>query len=774
MVTPLLGTGVIFVLAIFVWNYRQVHIDQLQEMRSENLHLIKEIGQIRADFSENHSRVFQLLIDVQTHADEGAFYRAARPALNTLHELEAQTVSVSDQHALSAEIRSEIEELNHILTQYRMSASNALLMATVDFSLAETFVVDAAERYNHASGTFNQIENTLQKILEHKIETYSADLSAKTTNLGLIFIGTVVFMLSLSAWLARVLSSDLRKAVVNLGAIAKPGAHPEIGKDGRSETAMLAEAIDGARETHAMLVEAERALRDSEQQLRAVFDNNIEALIVADERGTITALNRTAEELFDYNTKELLGQNISVLVDETDQFSLDDHIDDGLNSDPTKVIGMGGETTAVRNGGKRFPVHLGIGAFEHDGQRAFIATISDLSERKSLETQLRRSQKMEAIGELTGGIAHDFNNLLAIIIGNLDLAKRVAADNETITKRLNEARDAAARGANLTRRLLSFSSQSVEACSPVDINRVIEELRDLMGKSLTSRISLELRLGQDLWMAEIDPRALEDVLINLAINARDAMPDGGRLIIETSNRVANHKGVRGQENDPLPPEFVEISVTDTGSGIPAEIREKIFDPFFTTKHKGKGTGLGLSMAYGFAKRSNGHIAVHSEEGVGSTFKLCLPKSERQAPEQKMPESVERTLPRGSETILIVDDEEALLDVSSRILTELGYRTLRASNGDRALAILQETPSIDLLFTDVVMPGSLNGLALAHAAREFHPGLKVLLTSGFTGKIPEADESGDLVRSMLRKPYDSDDLAIYVRRVLDRGEKDQPG
>lgn len=767
MIAPLLGTVIILILAVFVWDYRQVQIDQFEEMRAENLRLIARIGQLKADFSENHSSVFQLLIDTKLHSDEGEFYRVARPTLNALHELEARIASILEQHAASGEIATGLNNIADILAQYRLSASNALLMATVDFSLADKFIVDAAKEYHAAVSGFTAVERSLQAAPKNDIDHYIDNLSVKITNLGLIFVGMIVIMLSLSAWLSRILSSDLRDAINNLSIITKKARNPETDGRSKSEIAMLSEAIDGARQTHQTLIETERALRENEQQLRAIFDNNVEALIVLVEDGTIIELNRTAEKLFGYEHNELVGQNISVLIDEPDLISRDDNHHGYLNSSQAKIIGTSQEVTAIRKGGKTFPVLLGIGEFEHNGQRAFVGSISDLSEKKSLEVQLRRSQKMEAIGELTGGIAHDFNNLLGIITGNIDLAQGAARDDETIMDRLNKAQNAAARGAKLTHRLLSFSEQSVEARSPININGVIEGLQDLMGKSLTSRITLEKHLSKDLWLTEVDPRALEDVLINLAINARDSMPEGGKLIIETSNRILDQETIQHQKTDPSESDFVEIAVTDTGSGIPADIREKIFDPFFTTKSKGKGTGLGLSMAYGFAKRSNGHIAVYSEEGVGSTFKLCLPRSKRQVPEQKTSKNVEHALPNGSETVLIVDDEESFLDISSSILTDLGYKTLCASNGDEALAILKENPEIDLLFTDVVMPGTLNGLALARTAQQLRPELRVLLTSGFTGKIIEKNESDDLVRSMLRKPYHASDLAIRVRETLDR-------
>ena len=286
---------------------------------------------------------------------------------------------------------------------------------------------------------------------------------------------------------------------------------------------------------------------------------------------------------------------------------------------------------------------------------------------------------------------------------------------------------------------------------------------------MTSRIALELDLAEDLWLSEVDPSAFEDVVINLAINARDAMPNGGRLIIETRNTEFSRESVGTIGDGVRIGEFVEVSVTDTGIGVPKEIREQIFEPFFTTKEKGKGTGLGLSMVYGFLKRSNGYVNVYSEVGVGTTFKLYLPRSKGQTPEATSMGEVGAKLPRGNETVLIVDDEVDLVDIADAVLSDLGYRTCRANNSDEALAILTDRSDIDLLLTDVVMPGSMDGFALAARAVELRPGIKVVLASGFTGKIMGDDVDPALVETLLAKPYRDQDLAKRVRMTLDGSE-----
>ena len=397
----------------------------------------------------------------------------------------------------------------------------------------------------------------------------------------------------------------------------------------------------------------------------------------------------------------------------------------------------------------------------------FLAIREDITERKQIEEHLRRSQKMEAVGELAGGIAHDFNNLLGVIIGNLDLMKRKVEDNSKLQKQLEKAQNAALRGSSLTRRLLNFAHQRPEIGSPANINKIIESLKDLVGKSLTRKIELEASLADDLWMVELNTGDFEDMLINLSLNARDAMPNGGRLIVETRNKVIDRTNSE-YEKKITPGEYVELTISDTGCGIPKNITTKIFDPFFTTKDKDKGTGLGLAMVYGFIKRTKGHISVYSEEGIGTTFKIYLPRSQSMAERTKPLVITNEILPTGTERILIVDDEEELTYIASSILEKLGYTTICAYNADEALKVLENT-TIDLLFSDIVMAGSLNGFDLAQTAINIYPGLKILLTSGFAGKMQDSEEMGKWGKRIIAKPYRNSELANRIRETLD--EKD---
>ena len=379
------------------------------------------------------------------------------------------------------------------------------------------------------------------------------------------------------------------------------------------------------------------------------------------------------------------------------------------------------------------------------------------------EARLRQAQKMEAIGNLTGGLAHDFNNLLGVIIGNLDLTARLVAGNAEAAQLIGEATEAALSGAELTRRLLAFARKQPLRPERIETNVLVTDLVRLLRRILGENIEIALELGDGLWPIVADPAQLEAALTNLAANARDAMPRGGRLTIATANRqldaeyAASHAEVAAGD-------YVAVEVTDTGSGMTPEIAERIFEPFYTTKEPGKGTGLGLSMVFGFIKQSGGHVSVYSEPGIGSTFRLYLPRdaSVGAASADTVEAAVEK---RGAgETVLAVEDNDRLRRVVVRQLSGLGYRPLEAASPAEALAIL-ERERIDVLFSDIVMPGPLDGIGLAQQVRERWPSVKVVLTSGFPGAKRDDQPGGPGAVRLLGKPYRSEELGAVLREVL---------
>ena len=356
----------------------------------------------------------------------------------------------------------------------------------------------------------------------------------------------------------------------------------------------------------------------------------------------------------------------------------------------------------------------------------------DLSETKANENALRRSQKMDAIGQLTGGIAHDFNNILGIIMGNLELLKTKLSGDESALERIEKALKGTQRGADITRKLLRFSRDKAQEDQLICANDIISNIDDLVAKSLTVAIEIQTHLSEGLWPIRVDPGDLEDAILNLSLNAKDAMPEGGTLIIETTNKVLDESYVKSNPES-RSGEFIMISVSDTGTGMSEDVKERVLEPFFTTKEQGKGTGLGLSMVYGFIQRSGGHIKIYSELGEGTALHLFLPRERNGEDNKDTKQRSPINLPRGTETILIVDDEDALLDIASEYLSPLGYTLLTANNAKKALAIIKENNTINLVFSDIIMPGDMDGYHLAEASIKAYPNLKVLLASGFTKK-----------------------------------------
>ncbi len=395
-----------------------------------------------------------------------------------------------------------------------------------------------------------------------------------------------------------------------------------------------------------------------------------------------------------------------------------------------------------------------------------------IGERMKAEELVRRSQKMEAIGQLTGGVAHDFNNLLTVILGGLDSIGRLMGQlpaHESVA-RIRRARDmseqGARRAATLTARLLAFSRQSALAPCAIEPNRLLADFADLLRRTLGETVALETVYAAGLWKAFADPDELENVLINLAANARDAMPHGGRLTIETANASLDEAYVAEFSEPIAPGQYVMIAVADTGSGMSAETMAHVFEPFFTTKEAGKGTGLGLSHVYGFARQSGGHVRIYSELGHGTTVKLYLPRAEPEAHEPAREPRSTKAIDGGSESILVVEDDDALRAYAVGILRELGYRVLEAANGPRALEQLASSAEVDLLFTDMVLPDGMTGRALAEEAHRLRPSLKVLFTTGYTRNAIVHHGRLDPGVRLLSKPFTFVDLAAKVRAMLD--------
>jgi signal transduction histidine kinase len=404
-------------------------------------------------------------------------------------------------------------------------------------------------------------------------------------------------------------------------------------------------------------------------------------------------------------------------------------------------------------------------ALEEEGKqrRGAETLLQRFRETEATETQIRQAQKMEAVGQLTGGIAHDFNNILTVITGTIEILGEAVADRPQLAKIARLIEEAASRGAALTQHLLAFARKQPLQPTSVDINALMVDTVKLLQPTIGERVGIDFVPGEDVAPALVDASQLATAILNLALNARDAMPNGGQLRIETANVELQDNRIQAYDG-PAAGQYVMISISDTGHGIAAGDLNKVFEPFYTTKEVGKGTGLGLSMVYGFVKQSKGHITIQSEKGRGTNILICLPRADAEATpvvKTRVPERAEL----GHETILVVEDDPL---VRSYVLTQirsLGYRTLAASNGLEALAVLRGSEKIDLLFTDVIMPGAINGRELSIEASGLRPGLKVLFTSGYTENAIDHDGRLDHGVQLLKKPYRRSDLASMLRIAL---------
>ena len=529
----------------------------------------------------------------------------------------------------------------------------------------------------------------------------------------------------------------------------------------------LGEALEGRVRERTQELEASNArLRESERRFRLLVEGVTDyAIYMLDPEGKVVNWNPGAERLKGYSSAEILGQHFSRFYTEEDR----------RNGLPAQFIGQAiatgkyeGEGWRVRKDGSRFWASVVLHAIrDADGQLVGFAKVTrDLTERREAEEQLRQIQKMEAIGQLTGGIAHDFNNLLTVISGNLETLQRRLGDSadDRLRRSISSALQGASRAALLTHQLLAFSRRQTLEPKSVSVNTLIARTSELLHRTLSEAISIETVLAGGVWNTFVDANQLENCLLNLAVNARDAMPDGGRLTIEAANVYLDEEYSVGAQ---VPAgQYVGIFVSDTGVGMAPDVAGRAFDPFFTTKEVGRGTGLGLSQVYGFVKQSGGHVKIYSEVGAGTTIKIYLPRllSADTAAEAR---PAEIAVPRGNqETILIVEDEAAVRSFAVDLARELDYQVLDAADAAAALHLLDSRREIALLFTDVGLPGGMNGRQLADEARRRRPGLKVLFTSGYARNAIVHHGRLDPGVQLITKPFTFAGLAAKLRQVLD--------
>jgi PAS domain S-box-containing protein len=505
-------------------------------------------------------------------------------------------------------------------------------------------------------------------------------------------------------------------------------------------------------------------LRASEARYRQLVELSLDAIWIHGD-GRIVYANAEAARVLDADAPEdLIGRPIMDIV----------HPDDRARAQQrtASMIGTGERVplTVMKflgPGGRPVLLEVRATPLEYEGRRSIVAVSRDVTERTRLEEQLHQAQKLEAVGQLTGGIAHDFNNLLTVIVCNLDLMKEIPTIPPAATQSIDLALSAALRGSDLTRQLVAFARRQALVPQAFSLNDRVSATVGLLQRTLGEHVEIKLILEPDLWPAMADPSQMESALVNLAINARDAMDRSGRLTIETHNTHLDadytHANVDVAVGD-----YVLLCVSDTGSGMTPEVMARAFEPFFTTKSS-RGSGLGLSMVYGFARQSRGHVKIYSEPGHGTTVRLYLPRAAQKAVAVKAIQPGQPQAARPNERILVVEDNADVRSTVVRQLRELGYDTIEAPGGKEAMALLERGERVDLLFSDVVMPGGMDGTQLAEAATALRPDLKVLLTSGFARASIQDGAASALLKNLLSKPYRKTELAQRLRSTLDAAE-----
>jgi PAS domain S-box-containing protein len=511
--------------------------------------------------------------------------------------------------------------------------------------------------------------------------------------------------------------------------------------------------------------QAHQALVESEQMAQAIVRTALDAFVQTDQDGIILDWSPQAEALTGWTRSEAVGCRVVELVfPEELRVAHRQRITRFLQEAAGGGMGMRYETASVHRDGHRFHVEVSLNALRRGDGWIINSFVRDVTQRRIAEEQLIQAQKTESLGRLTGGIAHDFNNMLTVITGTVEILADGVKDNPQLAAIAKLISDAADRGAQLTSSLLAFARKQPLQPAETDVNDLIGEVVRLLSQTLGSQTEIRTELNRNAWLAFVDRSQLGAALVNLAINARDAMPEGGTLSFATRNIQLGIPDAVAHGVERAGDHLV-IEVADTGTGISPSHLEKIFDPFFSTKEVGQGTGLGLSMVFGFVKQSGGGIEVRSEQGRGTIFRIYLPKADGIA--QRAAEEEDMPVRGGDETILCVEDDPTIRDYVTGQLESLGYRVLAAANADAALEIVNRGTVFDLLFTDIVMPGSMNGRQLAETLMAGRPALRVLFTSGYSdGVLPAQQGRGGHGIPLLTKPYRRSELARVLRRCLD--------
>jgi len=751
MLAPVLGIALTILLAGLFFSASSKQRETLSHIQQESINKTRIFSQLATRLADNHAQIYELLKFASNNGDEARLYEMGKPLLNEVHRVEKDTLTAT----------KNISSTNLVLTalvNYRKQIITAVEMSTVDLSLAYKFMTQATSEFNKANAQFLKLSKEMQTNIGKQLQDFkkSSDLTLK--KYLILFSLATLLIIVLSYLFAKFLSRDLQQSINTLNKLT-------VNKNSvksSSEVTQLLQVIDHVKDSYSKLDKTKKNLSQQETRLRTILDNMIDAVITINETGEVLSFNKSAERIFGYSADEMIGETINKLIPEHDAKQHDGYIQKYLKTGATSVIGIGREVTAQRKNNINFPIHLAVTELPYkiENKKCFIGSCKDITRIKQQEEQLRHSQKMDALGKLTGGIAHDYNNMLGVVLGYTELLSDILNDQPETIGYVKEIRHAGERGVKLTSKLLSFSRQKQTDEEKIDINSILLREQHMLEKTLTVRIKLILEMEDGLWPVKANSSDLEDSILNLCINAMHAMQGSGQLTIQTQNFTAQ------QENDSFTKletgDYVLLNIIDTGHGIDEETINKIFDPFFTTKGD-KGSGLGLSQVYGFIERSSAQIRVYSEAGHGSRFSLYFPRLHEDHIESSSTDSQQEIIYAGKETILTVDDEPALLNLSATILEKQGYKVLKARSARQALEVL-ESEAVDLLLSDIIMP-EMDGYQLAAAVQEKYPAIKIQLTSGFSDNRHSNMLDESLHKNLINKPYNSHTLLKKIRELL---------
>jgi PAS domain S-box-containing protein len=701
-------------------------VERSQSVLIETNRFLSEIKDI-----ESRSRGYFITGDEQYLADRSASLASARQSAGRLKSI-----------PVSGELRRNLDGLIS-LAQHRIEYSNQL----VDQRRSPS---QALQSIRLGSDVMDRLRDDAEAIITAQTKSYQVEqrrLERQSWLTSLALAAGVILCLGVIGWLFTLRGREMERRRQLEGELRT--LNLELEDRVQERTAEVKRTGDLLNAVVENLPDMILLKEPSGDGFRYVLVNAAGERLIGRDRSEI--IGRTEADLFPpAEAKQVREANMSVAQSGEPRTFTDRKL-----TSPSGVRSVETRMVPISNGGGT-PGRI-------------LAIIRDVTDAKVREEQIRQLQRMDAIGRLTGGVAHDFNNLLAIVHGNSELLRdRLKAGSEE-AEMADDVVGAAGRGAELVRRLLAFARMQHLEPEAIDLNARLPNLLGLLQRSLGETITVRAKTGDDLWPAIVDPTQVDDAIVNLAINARDAMPGGGTLTIETEN-VTLDEDYAAHHVEVAPGDYVMLAVSDTGTGMSQEVIGRAFEPFFTTKREGEGTGLGLSQVFGWVKQSGGHIKIYSELGHGTTIKLYLPRAEAQSADKRP--RVEVATPTGDETVLVVEDNPNVRKTVIRQLHDLGYKTIEAESGASALQMVRGGAEFDLLLTDVIMPGGMTGYQLADELRQAKPGLKILFTSGYT-ELATAGEQAALKDPLLSKPYRKQDLGRAVRSVLDGGTVAEP-